>query len=100
MADSYDFCGRYECKTDGHNKFWEVHENTNSEGEEFVISFGAIGKKPKFIYYSIGEIHDKIREKLRKGYVKSRARNNASNEPAPRKPKAAVQENSRLDTIE
>ncbi len=99
----YAFCGRYECHDNYENahKFYEVHVNLDAvsewEDDAFEVSYGGIGKKPKYFYYSYNEIEKKIREKLNKGYEKVRTRNRA---PEVEKPKVKNVNDSRLDNID
>jgi hypothetical protein len=67
-----DELGRYECRTDGHSKFWHIVHDV--ERNVYLATWGKIGKgSPPPKEYTEAEARKKINEKLspKKGYVKN-----------------------------
>ena len=66
------YLGRYECTVNGHNKFWEcLYDSGEGYNSVLIIRWGKIGaKKPQCSRTSsFHELHNKIQNKINKGYV-------------------------------
>lgn len=65
---SYEFEGRWECKTGGSNKFYEIHQTRIGPGR-FHCTYGAIGSAGSQIIYNYDKVMKKVRAFHSKGYV-------------------------------
>ena len=62
-----ELVGRYECTTEGHNKFWEL--TYNKDKGLYEARWGAIGSAGQGpTEYTGDQARKKIQEKLAKGY--------------------------------
>lgn len=60
--------GRYECTTEGHNKFWIVIPD-GDDGVSAIAIWGPIGSQGRITFMDLDKVGKKVAEKLGKGYV-------------------------------
>lgn len=95
------FCGRWECTTGGHNKFYEIHAVRGTNGEEFECTYGAIGTAGTTIIKDLGYVLKKVDAMAAKRYVHVRANSpsQSSHQDRPTPKQTVVPYRSRLDSI-
>ena len=67
MINEYDL-GRYECTEEGHNKYWHIIFERSTQ--QYVAYWGRIGTKGQSIVYDEKKAKQRIKEKVKKGYVR------------------------------